>query len=537
MPSQVYEEALELEIGLLEALEPTPGSYPYPALQVTGRAESRVFQSIVLENAYLRATFIPALGGRLLSLFDKRSAAEKLHTGPLISASGGRRGAYVEAGTEVQISGERRVTSLGAVLAAAIEPEDDEAPAALWLSEASCGGGLSWHLRIELPANAAQLRLQGRVFNRTFSSVPYNGGLIAPGFSPIGAAAVKGGLVIESKLSAVGGALCRFPSAVSLAPRQTDAWEAAIGVFGLDAPDGASAEVALAVGASTLALHSSRARPRHKLFLLTGGGQTVETTVDLVPEQVLEVPLGELRPEAIVLRDADGVDVLRWPVEVPAIEPAPSSREVQAADSDYGAFDPSTRHGALVLRAMNDHGAAESHLEQALMYDAEDHLAWWLKAALSRGEEDSPELLNAHFLAPLEPALRAESFLRQPREQGREPNPLLKPLAQTPDAFIEVAALLIEANLVEDAARWIDEALRHEDMAMLRYLLASAYLMASRMEVDAAQQVAAAAKLGVRPPYPYRDVEWTALRSLHERFPADATLTGYLDLATKFDAQ
>src|SRR5207237_1444363 len=112
------------------------------------------------------------------------------------------------------------------------------------------------------------------------------------------------------------------------------------------------------------------------------------------------------------------------------------------------AFDVATRHIAHALlgtRAVGsgDFAEADQRLEQALLYNAEDHLAWWMKAMAKRlsGEaaEEVPELLNAHYLAPLEPALRAESFLAQPVSMDREPNPLLKPLAEYPESFVEVA--------------------------------------------------------------------------------------------------
>src|SRR5689334_12931465 len=71
MPAEVYEDSIEFEIGLLEAVIPTTregfgDSYPYPPLKPLNRVEKRTFRTVVLENAYLRATFVPDLGGRML---------------------------------------------------------------------------------------------------------------------------------------------------------------------------------------------------------------------------------------------------------------------------------------------------------------------------------------------------------------------------------------------------------------------------------------------------------------------------------------
>ncbi|NLB90841.1 MAG: DUF5107 domain-containing protein, partial [Clostridiales bacterium] len=43
----------------------------------------RTFKAVVLENQYLRATFLPQLGGRLWSLFDKEKKRELLHVNPV----------------------------------------------------------------------------------------------------------------------------------------------------------------------------------------------------------------------------------------------------------------------------------------------------------------------------------------------------------------------------------------------------------------------------------------------------------------------
>jgi tetratricopeptide (TPR) repeat protein len=194
----------------------------------------------------------------------------------------------------------------------------------------------------------------------------------------------------------------------------------------------------------------------------------------------------------------------------------------------------------LAHRAASEGRYHDAHrdIEQALLFDAEDHLAWWSQAVLARlmgsDEEEAGVLLNAHYLAPLEPALRAESFLSQSAMMGKEPSSILRPLAESPEQFVEVACLLLDMGLYDQATRWIDEALRHGDLAMLRYLQAFAYLSASRMSVDAAEQVAAAGRLPFGPPLPWRDIEGVALRFLRDRFSADSTLASYLELYERF---
>lgn len=290
----------------------------------------------------------------------------------------------------------------------------------------------------------------------------------------------------------------------------------------------------MAVGES-LRLQVTDAKPGHKILLVTEDGQTLEAPADLHPEHTLEIPLGELRPQTIVLRDAGKRELLRWTsgevsngeFRIASSETLPlsvidaTSPEIDLRRACRHVETRYLAHTLLGYRALaaEDWGEAAEQFERALLYNADDHLVWWTKAVAERhrgeGEDERPELLNAHYLAPLEPVLRSEAFLSQSPAQGKEPSPLLNALEENPENFVEVAALLVEAGLLADAARWIDEALRHRDMGMLRTLYAYALLSGSRMRVEAAEHVASAGNLG-EPPYPFREVEWRAIRALRE---------------------
>src|ERR1044072_1036518 len=110
MSSEVFEEPLELVVRALEAGPPSNSSYPYPSLRLTEAKLTRTFQSVILENPYLRAAVVPTLGGRILSLFDKRTGTELL--GDHVLATGGSRGVHVGGGMEVTRLGDRRLTAM-----------------------------------------------------------------------------------------------------------------------------------------------------------------------------------------------------------------------------------------------------------------------------------------------------------------------------------------------------------------------------------------------------------------------------------------
>jgi hypothetical protein len=110
---------------------------------------------------------------------------------------------------------------------------------------------------------------------------------------------------------------------------------------------------------------------------------------------------------------------------------------------------------------------------------------------------------------------------------------VLSPLEATPDAFVDVACVLLESNMVQDAARWLGEAVLHADFPILRYLLASVYLELGSMEIEAAEQVQLAVRQTPEPPFPWREVELKALERVAAKFPADGSLRRLIQLAEK----
>ena len=558
MPTDAFEDSIDLDIGLLQIVE---AASPYPRLGLVGRDEKRTFGALILENAYLRVTILPGLGGRILSIHDKRTGTEILDPSPLgllDPQTTGRRGARLEAGIALWLDGDDRPNDLGPV-----DTQIEEPPEAVWIAESSGGTGLSFHLRVELPPERAELLLEARVLNRTRRPLPYNAALAIElgdsihrgetAFSPdrgaglavrsddLGHSAYAGGRLVRSRFSGTG----------TLGPRQVDTWCAVLTPFsGMAGLPHVEPDVVAFVSDERLQVQAVEALSGARLLLGLADGQTMEAPADLYPEHVLEISLGDLPalPVALVVQDEARRDRLRTELSSsPALagRPAPPSLpdpEVDALD-EAGlrslAFSPTHRALAHLEIGHRDLAAgrfreADERLETALLYNGDDPLNWWAKGMARRladAEEEGPELLNAHYLAPLEPALRAEAFLAQSSSQGREPNPLVAPLAERPEAMIEVACLLLEIGVRAEASRWIDEALRHRDLAMLRYLLAWSLLLGSRMEAEAALGVAAAGRLPFEPPYPWREIERRALADLRARFPEDERLAQYAALA------
>lgn len=259
-------------------------------------------------------------------------------------------------------------------------------------------------------------------------------------------------------------------------------------------------------------------------------------TEDVVSESVL----APRDTRAFRLRLAQGATS----INVHGIEQNDVSRiSLSDHDGDEPTSLPIHLRGAAHLRAAGrlaqrgDYRAALDDVDSALATLGDDPLTWWQRAVLARlvGERDdeSPELAAAHALSPLEPVLRAEAFLSIPQTHGKEPSTVMKPLAGDPDALHECVHLYIEAGFLSDASRLIDEALRHGEHPLLRYMHAWILMKHTRMEMEAATEVSRAAKSPLQPPFPWRPLEVQAVEELHARFPKGERLKSLVELLKK----
>lgn len=531
MAVTVHEEAFDLHLGLLETAGP-PGMGPWPLLRSLGRAETRTFRAVVLENDFLRLTLLPELGGRIAAIHDRRTGIDILpRPATLEPVEGGPRGVDMPFGIEVTLDGGPRLNALGPVRVA--EAEDG-----VWLAESVSGNGLSWHLKVSLPEERAAIGLELRVFNRLpWQEVRCNAGFrVADDAWTFPEGGFHGRWLDGSTEP---GLLCFPLDGAKLRP-------------GLDAYDTVTMKVELVpfsgpgepwvVGEGgavwlhegTMRIQSAQALSGAKAILLTDGGQTLEAPIDLLPSDPLVIEIGDLTPVAFLLIDADRRRLIEWNAhpEPPAGDPdfgkeLPPMFYQDLSENTLRRFEYRSGSRAKSLmekarRAMfsRDYEAAAGLFERSLLFNAENPLAWWGLAAAGRlaGEEgERPELMNARWLAPLEPMVRAEIFLSTPVDASADPSGLLDSLDETPDVFIEVAATLIDHGLWHDAARWLDEALRRHPLGSLHLLAANAHLEGSGLTMEAERHFRRFQALS-GPPYPWRPVEMRAKERLQKHF-------------------
>ncbi len=549
MPCEIIPDILDLEMGTLEAIHPDPlqpetfrAAYPFPLLRKTGETKLISLRTITLANDFIAVTFCLDLGGRIIALHDKRTGLDVIPMPKTLSVSDrGTRGASVEYGIEIVAGEGDRPNALGTVDFTTTEPEDESEPAELLLFEIRTGSGLSWQAKWRLSPHSAQISLEFSLLNRTENEVIGRSGLQLWGFGDRQEMGSHDSLVFESNRGFVLSEawvfdepfLRRTKVGTLLKPGQVDSWYLTLSPFsGMEAVSAYNAGGVMGLNEGQLNVQLNQDLPSGKV-VVKAGGQTLESPVSFSTKKLEKLDLsgisGEISGVALV---SDGKVQLQWPAED---RPEANDLEPQLRDAGWRG----SAHAQLAKNhiAERDLDLANEHLETALLYNGDDPLTWWLKAAITRPEpgDDSerPELLNAHYLSPLEPALRVEGFLSQ-NEQGKDPNPILAPLAKDPEALIDVVCLIIEANLMSDATKLLDEALRHRDQPMLRYLWAWLHLSQSGMEFEASRHVQAAEQLPFAPPFPWRAMERIALLELADRFPSLPGLARWAELARVF---
>lgn len=582
MGTEVYEDTLDWECGTLELrpVETIAPPYPYPGLTPTGRTQPTSLRIVHLENDLIQATFARDLGGRLLQVLDKRTGRKSLTSPAVIQPRPGTaRGAFLPDGMQWSTSSGLRPNAMGPVDFRPEPADTDDDPAGALFFELEAGTDLSLQVRWRLAPDRAVLQADVRIQNRGLVPTPYAGGFTLGGAGRT-LLAVEQGWALHDPVSDGGIAVlapagtwaahwaepdrwgwCRRPEGPDgwLAPLDSDRMTLVVVPYsGIGSPAAVTDTAALGLDDGTLRLQLTRELEGTRMFVLTAAEQTLEAPGPTAPTEPVAIPLqGDLvQPRGFVLRDAEGQARLSWPVTatgLPAPDPGqapPASARASAwkqaltawrngddampalaqAEADPALRGPSQVVLALIALRAGNPTAALGHLDDALLRLGDDPLVWWLRAVAARQAggvaegEERPDLLNAHFLSPLEPALRAEGFLAQSPLQGREPNALVRPLAGHPDALADVACRLLDAGLNEDAARWIDEALRHGEAPNLRYLLAASLVENTRMRTEAAQHVAAAAQADWGPPFPWRAAEVHAVAVLNAAFPHDQRL-------------
>ncbi len=552
MPVQINETAILVETVALEPAAFREGvrdpGYPYPRLASTGRPESASLRGIELVDEGRKATICLDLGGRLVGFGDPGTLRlEPLPSGP--------RGIEFPFGIAIH-TGKGALAPVDAMPQGAEEDSDE---ATVVCHDLILGTPLSLHWVWAMTPERAGLTLRIKAFNR--SLLPYEhqlglefgeGEVRSVEGGAIWTPTTSGAIAVAGQLEWCDGRIALFedPRDARFGPRETKSWELTLVPVPRE-PEWCQVGPlgALAVG-SELTVASFQPL-KGTVSIDTEQGQRLDAAIDIRPGQIWSAELGEHRPHDVALSAAQGR--MLWPQKASnwdvmatvhgfrqhafreAVEAfctgGDPNKSLMTAQADVALRSACHLVRAMLAARHQDWERARAELDDALLTNNEDHLLWWLKARVSYLAQDADDqLANAHFLAPMEPLLRAEGLLRQPYGEGFDANPILAPLAGHPDAMLEVVERLLECGLSADAARWIDECQRHSEVPLLRYRLADALLDRPGMEAEAALHVTKATPAPLAPPFPWRVGERRAVQRLAQRFPRDERLRTLAEL-------
>ncbi len=560
MPADTFLDTLDIECDTLSVIADSetlggPTDEILPHLAVTPRRGVMSLRVAVLSNPFVELTIGVDLGGRILGLRDRRTGVEIIPVpSELRIVPEGPRGAHLRHGIEILAGGLYRSNALGPVEVQLREPNEEDEPAEVLIHELIPGQPASWQARWTLAPDSAQILFEFSMIRRDLD-LDRNlegclSGLHFHGFSDFwvqsgGLVAALGngnGLVVGCETGVFDGAwserlLRRWCWQTALAPHQVDSWRLTLTPFSeLTGIPVAGAHCAGTLSPTQLEFQTAKALEEAKVVVHLADGQVLESPLTATPEITTRMDLGSLPAaiQAAVILDRGKQQLLRMEAGAAPVELIGELVGLTENHPRLVSREGSRRNGALVLLAIEaiaerEWAVADRFLEEALLVQGDDWLTWWLRAAVRRNAgldlEESNDLLNAHFLAPLEPMLRAEGFLRLPSEMGKEPSPLLKPLANHPDAQSELVCMLMQCALWGDAARLADEFLRHGNHGMVRYLLAWSLLTRTNLKAEAAEHVRQAESLPIASPYPWRPFEAKVASELLEAFPQSARLS------------
>ncbi len=502
---EISREMAILEALPLDASDAHAASYPFPKLALTGKSQTISLSGIQLENEWLRVILLPDLGGRIAQIESKLDGFKFLSFEPLFEI-GGQRGVQLTGGIEVAFGEATRPNAVGPVES---DFTEDDLGARAILFEAAAGAELAWHLFVTLPPGSASIEVELRVYNRTWETVIASPDLRVPPGS---------GVLVHREPSA----------ALEFSAHQTETFHFRL----LPTRSGSHLREACSAGALSVGskiIFEPVRQTAGKVEIQLESGETLSAPFAADPFQPFSAAAPGTVAGVAVISD-EGIVIARHPqmVEVAARTYAEVIQATSPRDFLRGSLGEKSKLDALrALSAirLKQEGATESALNQALAFNADDPWLWWLQSRVNPEAEDA--LPNAHYLSPFEPVLRAQGFLNQ-NHQVAQPSSLVAPLATNPDALIDVACQLFEIRDYEDLSRWVDECLRHREVPMLRYLLASALFETGKMEVEACEHVRRAAEAPINPPYPWRKLEFWVLQGLSVGFPNDARLTDLL---------
>lgn len=149
--------------------------YPYPMLDNLARTKTpRVWKTVVLENEYLRVTFLPELGGKIFDVFDKTAGAPVFYVNRVVKPGLiGQCGAWVAGGIEFNTGPAGHTVSAVQPVDVQILPPEPDGARSVAVGEVERIYRTRWTVIVTLRPGRAFLEERIRFYNRTETVRPY----------------------------------------------------------------------------------------------------------------------------------------------------------------------------------------------------------------------------------------------------------------------------------------------------------------------------------------------------------------------------
>jgi tetratricopeptide (TPR) repeat protein len=149
--------------------------YPYPMLDNLKRTkEPRTYRTVVLENEYLRLTFLPELGGRVHEVIDKTTSQPMFYVNHVIKPGLiGQCGAWISGGIEWNTGPQGHTVSCIQPVDVVILPPEKDGSRSVAVGETERIYGTKWTVVVTLRPGRSFIEERIRIYNPTEHVRPY----------------------------------------------------------------------------------------------------------------------------------------------------------------------------------------------------------------------------------------------------------------------------------------------------------------------------------------------------------------------------
>lgn len=149
--------------------------YPYPMLDFLSRDKTnRTYRTVVLENEYLRVTFLPALGGKIYEVIDKTINQPMFYVNHVVKPGLiAQCGAWTSGGVEWNTGPQGHTVGCMQPVEVRILPPDTDGSRSVAIGEIERVYGTKWTVIVTLHPGRAFLEERIRIYNPTETIRPY----------------------------------------------------------------------------------------------------------------------------------------------------------------------------------------------------------------------------------------------------------------------------------------------------------------------------------------------------------------------------